>query len=299
MTFTDWKITDTDIFMPLGPLQVAVTDDNHFFLLDIQGKYIQLFGRDGNHIDTLGGPGNGPDQIQSAIILYAHGNLVYVMDAFYVRVFDKTGFVRSFRKKGLIAAPVTGGLVWYDSDRWKNPGETNRMFFAEDHDFDRSRSIFEWTLPLGHQRKTLIKKGRKLDKTETAPPPATSAFAVSMDRNRVYFRPLGQSIVNIFNMGENTQRTIDLTGESASRLQVDALDYLWVYTKNGIKTFDSEGKPAKSPFSREAAGSVVKVDGDWAYVSLFDVGVEEAEIARIHLKDVAAFVAAHPISTNM
>ncbi|MDJ0840194.1 MAG: hypothetical protein QNK37_27035 [Acidobacteriota bacterium] len=302
MTFADWKITKTNIFMPILSSQVAVTDDLHFFLLDFQGKVIHLYGQDGSYIKTLGGPGDGPEKIRGALNLYTDNKQVYVIEPFFVRIYDKLGFVKSIRKSPVLAAPVIGGMVWYEFDSQKQPGDTNQMFFAPEYEFDQSLPLFDWKLPLDHESEMFPKIGEKLKKEKAGSPKATSLFQVSNDLSRLYFKPIGHSFVLIYDVATRREKRVHLGDRKIGRLRVDALDYLWVYTADGaardIKIFDREGRVAQSPFTHESLGRVCKVVGDWAYVTAFRPGVEEVEIFRCKLDEVESFIAANPISTD-
>lgn len=283
--------------------QVAITDDFTFFLLDTKGKRIRVYNPSSTYHSTISGPGNGPSEMQNPFLIYAKEDKVYVIDGLNVRVFNKAGFVKSFRSPMGSVNPVYQGFVWYEWDINKQPGEKNQLLFAADDDIKKSFPLFEWAVPIGENTPTPIQIGEKRNKVKPVLSSDVSLLQVSNDRDVVFFRAIGQSKVNIFNMTDNhRQREINLDPEQIGRLQVDALDNLWVYCKGKnipkILVFDRDGKRTVSPFTRKSVGRVVAVDQGYAYILTFDQGVEEAGISRCKLEEVEAFIAAHPTSKD-
>lgn len=67
---------------------IGVTSDERIFVLDQQAQELRLFGPDGNHLGSFGGPGSGPGELspQAAPVLIGRGDTVFVPDLANQRV---------------------------------------------------------------------------------------------------------------------------------------------------------------------------------------------------------------------
>jgi len=67
---------------------IGVTSDDRIFVLDQQAQELRLFGADGNHLGSFGGPGSGPGELspQAAPVLIGRGDTVFVPDMANQRV---------------------------------------------------------------------------------------------------------------------------------------------------------------------------------------------------------------------
>ena len=69
----------------------------------------------------------------------------------------------------------------------------------------------------------------------------------------------------------------------------------YVYEHEMPKVYDKTGKEVVSIFSAAALKRIVKVRGDWAYVTTFDAKSEEAGLVRVEIGVVNSFVKMNPI----
>ncbi len=59
---------------------IDVDSAGDIYVADSQARHVQVFGPDGHFLRTIGGPGNGPGEMQSVTAVLLHGNQVWVPD---------------------------------------------------------------------------------------------------------------------------------------------------------------------------------------------------------------------------
>jgi hypothetical protein len=110
--------TGPEVFASVSALAVDARGRVH--VLDARASEVRVFGPDGQHVRTIGGPGAGPGELSRAIgLAFANSGALWVVDAGNARysVFDTAGaFMTTHRRPlGFFRIPWPGGFLADDT----------------------------------------------------------------------------------------------------------------------------------------------------------------------------------------
>lgn len=329
-----WIADDLEIYARLNNHMVIVNDAGDLFILDAAEARILRYNRRGERVAVIGREGQGPGEyLKPGRLQYLDGR-IYVHDRHRVHVLDAAGVFRRRVKlpDGAIGFyRVKNGWMCFSNHRGFNRGEPGRIrWYSEGFEEELVVAQRAWEKPPGRfiaGKEMAFNPVAEKVRLQVSPDGKRVFFylpgaykisiydveqrkitalierdvpAIPLDRDWAEER-LGSLNRANGKKGSPLHFKADFPDSypALSRIMVMVDGLLRVSRQLGPRQFETlyfneRGKAVEPTFSVAAYRRVAALDGDWAYVTMFDVEEDEARIARCRIEEVEAFVRDHP-----
>lgn len=156
MQLPEPQIIQTNLYERLDPRHVVANEKNHLFLINSHEKVVEHYDENGQFVDNIGSPGNGPGQYLIPFDLFVDKEFIYIHDFWLHRIiqYDLQGrFIQNITQptSGIRVLKVKNGWVYI---KFGNPRSNTKSVLAfTDNLMDKVTILADW------EKKQRVKHG--------------------------------------------------------------------------------------------------------------------------------------------